>query len=87
MDQLKPSKWPLRMRSPMGDGALRGRPSAALIVAERWGLSRPNGRLFWVGLTAVFGGAFGGERARLPISGFKAVLSESRRMTPVPRSL
>ncbi|KAJ7067306.1 hypothetical protein C8F01DRAFT_1228022 [Mycena amicta] len=34
-DQLKPSKCPLRMRSPMGDGARRG--GGLLMVAERRG--------------------------------------------------
>jgi hypothetical protein len=90
--QLKPSKWPLRMRSPMGDGALRGRPSAALSVAARRGdrpcatsRSRPNG-VVCVGLTAVFGGALGGER--FPSVGLmKPVLRESRRKSPWPRSL
>jgi hypothetical protein len=35
--QLKPSKCPLRIRSPMGEGALRGFRLSALMVAERTG--------------------------------------------------
>lgn len=82
-DQLKPSKWPFKIRSPMGDGARRGRPSATLRVADRRGLSlRPNGITGKVGLTAELGGTPGGER--LP-SG--AILRERRRRRPCPRSL
>lgn len=73
----------------MGDGARRGRPSVVLRVAERRGLesrSRPKGSVLWVGLTAVLGGALGGER--FPSFGFmKALLRESRRKSPWPRSL
>ena len=32
--QLKPSKWPVRMRSPMGEGARLGRPVPAAMVAR-----------------------------------------------------
>ena len=70
--QLKPSKCPLRIRSPIGDGARRGR--ASLIVAERRVLRTmgtvpepftPGGVLARVGadgaamVAGVGGGAFG----------------------------
>lgn len=42
--QLKPSKWPLRIRSPIGEGALRGFLPSLQMVAERAGL-RWNGML------------------------------------------
>ena len=48
------------MRSPIGEGALRGFPPSMLIVAERWGLF-VKGAVLGVGLTAVFGGGLGGE--------------------------
>lgn len=54
------------MRSPIGEGALRGFPPSVLIVAERWGLFAKGAVLLtavWgVGLTAVFGGGLGGDR-------------------------
>lgn len=59
-DQLKPSKWPLRIRSPIGEGALRGFPPSVLIVAERRGLF-VKGAVLHVGVTAVFGGGLGGD--------------------------
>jgi len=43
------------MRSPIGEGALRGFPSQ-LIVSERWGLF-VKGASLGLGLTAVGGGA------------------------------
>jgi hypothetical protein len=36
--QLNPSKWPFRILSPMGEGALRGLPASGLRVADRFGL-------------------------------------------------
>jgi len=48
------------MRSPIGEGALRGLPPSVLIVAERWGLT-VKGAVLDVGLTAVFGGGLGGD--------------------------
>jgi len=59
--QLKPSKWPLSILSPMGEGALRGRPASGLRVADRFGL-RGDGlgnACGTEGLTALLGGAFG----------------------------
>lgn len=35
LSQLKPSKWPLRMRSPMGDGARRGLDAPGASVFAR----------------------------------------------------
>jgi hypothetical protein len=64
--QLNPSKCPLRILSPIGEGARRGlAPSPT--VAERFGLrparmglgSRCRG--FSVGLAALFGGGCGGD--------------------------
>ena len=43
------------MRSPIGEGTLRGFPSQ-LIVSDRWGLL-VKGRSWGLGLTAVGGGA------------------------------
>ena len=68
---MKPSKWPFRIRSPIGDGARRGRPPS-LTVAERRGLVSREKALDEVGLTAEFGGApgtvigpsFGGYKER-----------------------
>lgn len=57
--QLNPSKWPLRIRSPMGEGALRGLGPSPLRVAERRGLV-VNGAVREVGLTAELGGGLGG---------------------------
>jgi hypothetical protein len=54
--QLKPSKWPFKMRSPIGEGALRGL-DAVLIVADRRGLLRVGP----VGVVAELGGGFGGD--------------------------
>lgn len=48
------------MRSPIGEGTLRGFPPSVLIVAERWGLF-VKGAALGVGLTAVFGGGLGGD--------------------------
>jgi hypothetical protein len=81
---LNPSKWPLRILSPMGDGALRGF-AISLIVADRRGLFL-NGAVLSVGLTAVFGGGVG--RPLVSIVGFtKAeLLRESLRRRLVPRS-
>lgn len=63
--QLKPSKWPLRIRSPIGDGSLRGLPPpSTLNVAERFARA-PRGETagsrdpFPAGLTAVLGGVAG----------------------------
>lgn len=56
--QLKPSKWPLRILSPMGDGARRRELSGLLMVADRRGL-RSNGTFGATGLTAEFGGGLG----------------------------
>ena len=76
--QLKPSKWPLRILSPIGEGALRGLPPpSALRVAERLGLV-PRGVTTGslapspLGLTAVFGGAAGrgGDGMRAPLGGY-----------------
>lgn len=47
------------MRSPMGEGALRGRPGSMLIVADRRGFVE-NGTPLGVELTAVLGGGLGG---------------------------
>ena len=61
--QLKPSKWPFRMRSPMGEGARRGLVPS-IMVAERRGLvsrGREKGLDFAMGLTAEFGGGLGGN--------------------------
>jgi hypothetical protein len=44
------------MRSPIGEGALRGFPPSQLIVSERWGLFE-KGASLGLGLTAVGGGA------------------------------
>jgi hypothetical protein len=63
--QLKPSKWPFKMRSPMGEGARRGFVPS-LTVAERRGLvsrGREKGCDFAVGLTAEFGGGLGGVKS------------------------
>jgi hypothetical protein len=57
--QLKPSKWPLRIRSPIGEGARRGLALSAM-VAERRGFV-PKGAPLAVGLTAVLGGGLGGD--------------------------
>ena len=57
--QLKPSKWPLRIRSPIGEGARRGLAHSAT-VAERRGFDEKGAPLA-VGLTAVLGGGLGGE--------------------------
>lgn len=56
---MNPSKWPLRMRSPIGEGALRGRWASPLRVADLRGLFE-NGAVRAVGLTAVLGGGLGG---------------------------
>jgi hypothetical protein len=48
------------MRSPIGEGTLRGLPPSVLIVAERWGLF-VKGAAWDVGLTAEFGGGLGGS--------------------------
>lgn len=89
-DQLKPSKWPLRMRSPIGEGALRGFPPSVLIVAERRGLF-VKGAVLHVGVTAVFGGGLGGDTIRPAASSWglikAALLRESLRKTLVPRSV
>ena len=52
--QLKPSKWPFKIRSPIGDGALRGL-AAELTVADRRGL------LMILGVVDEMGGGLGGE--------------------------
>lgn len=65
--QLKPSKWPLRIRSPMGEGALRGLVAPVLMVAERRGL--PSGRGdSAIGDIAEFGGGLGGDLALTDVS-------------------
>jgi len=76
------------MRSPIGEGALRGFPPSVLIVAERRGLT-VKGAVLHVGLTAVFGGGSGGDTARVVVSieGLNALLRESLRKTLVPRSV
>lgn len=64
-NQLKPSKWPLRILSPMGEGARRLLiPSGALMVAARRGL-RSNEGPGEMGLTAEFGGGLGIETGEL----------------------
>lgn len=69
----------------MGDGARRGRPLSVLMVAERRGLLI-NGGLGGVVLTAVLGGGLGGafEGSYVLVKG--ALLKESLRRRPVPRS-
>lgn len=47
------------MRSPIGDGALRGLVPSGLRVAERRLSPRAKGRVLAVGLTAVLGGPGG----------------------------
>jgi len=91
--QLKPSKWPLRILSPIGEGALRGLPPpSTLRVAERLGLV-PRGVTRGIlaplalGLTAVFGGVAGrgGDGMRAPFGGFASALPrESLLSRPVP---
>jgi len=82
--QLKPSKWPLRIRSPIGEGARRGLALSAM-VAERRGFV-PKGAPLAVGLTAVLGGGLGGDLGSN--CGLKAaLLNESLRKRLVPRSL
>lgn len=86
-DQLKPSKCPLRIRSPIGEGARRGlEPS--FIVAERRGLvSREKGIVLGEVLTAVFGGGEGGPLRPSTMGLAKApLLKESLRSRPEPRS-
>jgi len=79
--QLKPSKWPLRIRSPIGEGARRG---FSATVAERRGFV-VKGAPLAVGLTAVLGGGLGGE-LESNCGLVKALLNESLRKRPVPRS-
>jgi hypothetical protein len=52
------------MRSPIGEGALRGFAPSVLIVAERCGFFA-KGAVWGVGLTAVFGGGAGGDVVRV----------------------
>lgn len=56
--QLKPSKWPFRILSPIGEGARCGR-AEEVVVARLCFVSRGYGRFGAVGLTAVLGGASG----------------------------
>jgi hypothetical protein len=91
--QLKPSKWPLRILSPMGDGALRGLPLSPLRVAERLGLV-PRGETAGslaplpLGVTVVLGGVAGrgGDGTRpVRFGGFASALPrESLLRRPVP---
>jgi hypothetical protein len=81
--QLKPSKWPLRIRSPIGEGARRG---FSATVAERRGFV-VKGAPLAVGLTAVLGGGLGGELgSNGDFAAKAALLNESLRKRPVPRS-
>jgi hypothetical protein len=57
--QLKPSKWPLRIRSPIGEGARRGLALSATVAERRGFVVKGVPRA--VGLTAVLGGGLGGE--------------------------
>jgi hypothetical protein len=82
--QLKPSKWPLRIRSPIGEGARRGLALSAT-VAERRGFV-VKGAPLAVGLTAVLGGGLGGELGSNGGLAKAALLNESLRKRPVPRS-
>lgn len=83
---MKPSKCPFKIRSPIGDGALRGRASE-LSVADRRGLL-VKGIFDAVGLTAVLGGGLGGNLGFAFCWGLTkaALLSESLRRRAVPRS-
>lgn len=54
------------MRSPMGEGALRGFSLSVIVVARR-GLF-VKGIALDVGLTAVFGGGLGGDTGRAAVS-------------------
>jgi len=89
--QLKPSKWPLRIRSPMGDGARRGFAGSMRVAERRGRESREKGMVLAVGETAVLGGGLGGDTERFigpSFGGFtKApLLKESLRKRAVPRS-
>jgi hypothetical protein len=57
-DQLNPSKWPLRILSPIGEGALRGLVGGTARVADRRGLLTNGAPV--VGEVAEFGGGLGG---------------------------
>lgn len=62
-DQLNPSKWPLRIRSPMGEGALRGLDSVesvARLPFVRGLCGGADAKEGPVGVAAVFGGGDGG---------------------------
>lgn len=58
---MKPSKWPFRILSPIGEGALGGRPPLAPRVADRRGLRGVGREAVWEASgdgrsTALFGG-------------------------------
>jgi len=60
IDQLKPSKWPFKIRSPIGEGALAGLV-VELIVADLRGLLRRPER----GVVQDLGGGLGGDGGRV----------------------
>jgi len=74
------------MRSPIGDGARRGREGKPKVAALFGLLSKGNGLSVEEGETAEFGGGLGGSDDSLTAFEKAALPSESRRSKPAPRS-
>lgn len=84
---MKLSKWPFRIRSPIGEGARRGLPDS-VTVADRFGFLPANEEVGMTGEvdTAVLGGGAGWGGLVEGAAGFFALPKDRRLKIFTPRS-